>query len=63
MYQGVNTVESGSLSLKNAKSSPVCDAHAHIGDEAETAAISESIEGQTAQFFIDALLPADDAAA
>lgn len=33
------------------------------GDEAETAAISESIEGQTAQFFIDALLPADDAAA
>lgn len=31
------------------------------GDEAETAAISESIEGQTAQFFIDALLPADDA--
>ena len=28
------------------------------GDEAETAAISESIEGQTAQFFIDALLPA-----
>ena len=32
------------------------------GDEAETAAISESIEGQTAQFFIDALLPADDAA-
>ena len=31
------------------------------GDEAEAAAISESIEGQTAQFFIDALLPADDA--
>ena len=32
------------------------------GDETETAEISESIEGQTAQFFIDALLPGDAAA-
>ena len=38
MHQGVNTVKSGSLSLNSAENSPVCDAHAHIGDEAETAA-------------------------
>ena len=38
MHQGVNTVESGFSSLKNAENSPICDAHAHIGDEAETAA-------------------------
>ena len=38
MYQGVNTIESGSLTLKNAENSPICDAHAHIGDEAEIAA-------------------------
>ena len=38
MYQGINIVESGLPSLKGAESSPICDAHAHIGDEAEIAA-------------------------
>ena len=38
MHQGVNIVESGLSSLKDAENSPICDAHAHIGDEAEIAA-------------------------
>ena len=38
MHQGVNIVESGLPSLKDAENSPICDAHAHIGDEAEIAA-------------------------
>ena len=38
MYQGVNVRESGAPSQNNAENSPICDAHAHIGDEAETAA-------------------------
>ena len=38
MYQGVNAHESGLPSLKTAKTTPLCDAHAHAGGEAELAA-------------------------